>query len=94
MEIINLKRLHRIAKATGVLLCFAGVVVLAFYSGPELKPINHYLVHLYHANPNHDHGTSSHSRLRWGFGVLFMILATTCWSLWQVFQVPISLIFI
>ncbi|KAF3326250.1 WAT1-related protein [Carex littledalei] len=89
METVNLKRLHGIVKATGVLLCFVGVVVLAFYSGPELKPINHHHVHLYHANPSHDHGISTHSRATWALGVLCMTLATTCWSLWQVMQGPL-----
>ncbi|XP_078157149.1 WAT1-related protein At5g64700-like isoform X5 [Carex rostrata] len=88
METVNLKRLHGIVKATGVLLCSVGVVVLAFYSGPELKPINHHHVHLYHANPSHDHGISTHSRATWALGVLCMTLATTCWSLWQVLQGP------
>ncbi|XP_078157144.1 WAT1-related protein At5g64700-like isoform X4 [Carex rostrata] len=86
MEKVNLKRLHGIMKVTGVLLCFAGVVVLAFYSGPELKPINHHHINLYHANPSHDHGNSRHYSNRWALGVLYMTLATTCWSLWQVFQ--------
>ncbi|XP_078157142.1 WAT1-related protein At5g64700-like isoform X2 [Carex rostrata] len=89
MEKVNLKRLHGIMKVTGVLLCFAGVVVLAFYSGPELKPINHHHINLYHANPSHDHGNSRHYSNRWALGVLYMTLATTCWSLWQVFQGPL-----
>ncbi|KAJ4745438.1 WAT1-related protein [Rhynchospora pubera] len=89
METLNLKRIHGFLKATGVLLCFTGVVVLAFYSGPELKPINHHHLNLYHAKTSNIPRSSSNSKIRWAFGVLLMILATTCWSFWHVMQGPL-----
>jgi hypothetical protein len=88
METINLKRVHGIVKATGVLLCFAGVVVLAFYSGPELRPINHHHLSLYHASSSHDNGASTQSRIKWALGIFSMSSATICLSFWQVMQVP------
>ncbi|XP_025817481.1 WAT1-related protein At5g64700-like isoform X3 [Panicum hallii] len=46
METLNLKRFHGIAKVCGILFSLAGVIVLAFYQGPEMKSFNHH--HLFH----------------------------------------------
>ncbi|KAJ3704401.1 hypothetical protein LUZ61_008106 [Rhynchospora tenuis] len=46
METLKAKSFHGIAKAVGVVLCLCGVMVVAFYVGPVINPLNHH--HLLH----------------------------------------------
>jgi hypothetical protein len=85
MESVNMKRLHGIAKTTGILLCIAGVVILAFYEGPVLKSIHHNQLLMTHGATN---GISTtHSKNKWILGIFLMTLSVSSWSLWAVLQV-------
>uniref|UniRef100_A0A0D9UY44 WAT1-related protein n=1 Tax=Leersia perrieri TaxID=77586 RepID=A0A0D9UY44_9ORYZ len=41
-EVIRLRTLPGAAKVAGVGLCLAGVLVIAFYAGPAIGPVNHH----------------------------------------------------
>ncbi|KAL6868141.1 hypothetical protein ACP4OV_014986 [Aristida adscensionis] len=43
MEGVTLRSSSGIAKIAGVALSLAGVLVIAFYAGPSLSPVNHHL---------------------------------------------------
>jgi hypothetical protein len=49
MESLKLKRFHGIVKVSGIVLCAAGVTVLALYQGPKLKSFVRHLP-FHHAN--------------------------------------------
>jgi NADH:ubiquinone oxidoreductase subunit 4 (subunit M) len=85
MESLKLKRFHGVAKVFGVVFCIAGVIVLAFYQGPEIKSFNHH--HLFHQLSNSHTGVTSYSKRSWIFGIFLTTLSTTAWALWTVFQV-------
>ncbi|XP_047336962.1 WAT1-related protein At5g64700-like isoform X2 [Impatiens glandulifera] len=78
MEKVNLRTITGLAKVGGLMLCLAGVVTLAFYKGPTLKPLWHF-----HHHCHYDHGTSSE---KWILGCFLMFISTLCWALWIVFQ--------
>ncbi|KAL6884611.1 hypothetical protein ACP4OV_010547 [Aristida adscensionis] len=80
MESLNLRRFHGLVKFSGIVLCSIGVIVLAFYQGPELKSfINHRLFHhASHANTN--------SSDKWILGVFLQSLAALMWALWAILQ--------
>ncbi|GJN18606.1 hypothetical protein PR202_gb05781 [Eleusine coracana subsp. coracana] len=86
MESLNLKRFHGIAKVVGVIFCIAGVILLAFYQGPELKSFNHH--HLFHQISKSRSGVTSHSTRSWILGIFLTTLSTTAWALWTVLQGP------
>uniref|UniRef100_A0A0D9V1U5 WAT1-related protein n=1 Tax=Leersia perrieri TaxID=77586 RepID=A0A0D9V1U5_9ORYZ len=86
MESLNLKRIHGIAKVSGVVFCIVGVIVLAFYQGPELKSFNHH--HLLDRKNNVYAGVTSHPTKTWILGIFLTILSTTSWALWTVLQGP------
>ncbi|TVU34044.1 hypothetical protein EJB05_15868, partial [Eragrostis curvula] len=86
MESLNLKRFHGITKVFGVVFCIAGVIVLAFYHGPELKSFNHH--HLFHHISNSSVGAISHPTRSWILGIFLTTLSTTSWALWTVLQGP------
>lgn len=91
MESVNVKRWHGVVKASGILLCIAGVAILAFYEGPVLKSINHNELLKNHGATSH--GTSTmHSKIKWILGIFLMTLSVITWSLWTVFQVTYMLI--
>jgi drug/metabolite transporter (DMT)-like permease len=85
MESLNLKRINGIAKVSGVVLCIVGVIILAFYQGPELKSFNHH--HLFRTSTVYAAATS-HPATTWILGIFLTTLSTTCWALWTVLQGP------
>ncbi|KAF3326248.1 WAT1-related protein [Carex littledalei] len=84
MESLKLKRLHGVLKASGILLCILGVVILAFYKGTVLDSINHH--HLLHNKKTVTQGNSS--KIRWILGTFLTTLAVFLWSLWTVLMGP------
>lgn len=91
MESLNLKRFHGIAKVSGVVFCIAGVIVLAFYQGPELKSFNHHRL-FHHISISHA-GVTAHPTRTWILGIFLTTLSTTCWALWTVLQGPMLLVY-
>lgn len=85
METLNMKKFHGIAKVCGILFSLAGVVVLAFYQGPEMKSFNHH--HLFHHISNFHGEATAHPRRTWILGIFLTTLSTTSWALWTVLQV-------
>ncbi|KQK08240.1 WAT1-related protein At5g64700 isoform X4 [Brachypodium distachyon] len=86
VEFLNLKRFYGIAKVSGVLFCIAGVIVLAFYQGPQLKSLNHHRL-FHHISTTH-HGVAAHPTTSWVLGIFLTTLSTSCWALWTVLQGP------
>lgn len=81
-----MKKWHGVAKASGILLCIAGVAILAFYEGPTLKSINHNELLKTHVATSHG-TTTMHSKNKWILGISLMTISVIFWSLWTVFQV-------
>ncbi|WVZ95728.1 hypothetical protein U9M48_041457 [Paspalum notatum var. saurae] len=81
MEAVKLRTTPGVAKVAGVALCLAGVLVLAFYAGPALSPVNHHRAFADVAAS----GTTP-SRVTWIKGTLLMVLANATWALWIVMQ--------
>ncbi|XP_006644287.1 WAT1-related protein At5g64700-like [Oryza brachyantha] len=86
MESLNLRRIHGIAKVSGVVFCIIGVIVLAFYQGPEFKSFDHHRL-INHTNTVYA-GATSQSTKTWILGIFLTILSTTSWALWTVLQGP------
>uniref|UniRef100_A0A0E0DKW4 EamA domain-containing protein n=1 Tax=Oryza meridionalis TaxID=40149 RepID=A0A0E0DKW4_9ORYZ len=86
LEVIRLRTLSGVAKAAGVALCLAGVLVIALYAGPAISPMNHHRAFNggVHGAESSVGGTSS--RARWMKGTFLMLLSNTTWSLWIVLQ--------
>ena len=84
MEAVKLRTAAGVAKAAGVALCLAGVLVLAFYAGPALSPVNHHRAFADVAAPSRE---TTPSRVTWIKGTLLMVLANATWALWIVMQV-------
>ncbi|OEL23467.1 WAT1-related protein [Dichanthelium oligosanthes] len=81
MEVVNLRSSYGIAKMTGVALCLAGVLVIAFFAGPPLSPVNHHRAfHTGHASSN------ATGHVTWIKGTFLKLLGDITWSLWIVFQ--------
>ncbi|KAM0947411.1 putative EamA domain-containing protein [Dioscorea sansibarensis] len=84
METLNPKRMPGILKLFGIAFCLAGVLVIAFYKGPEVvsmnsnHPIMHGIAGNHHVIPN--------SKRAWIKGTFLMVLATIAWSSWIVSQ--------
>lgn len=82
MEVVNLKSAYGIAKVTGVALCLAGVLLIAFFAGPSLSPLNH------HRAFDSGHTSSVHAgHVTWIKGTFLKLLGDMIWSLWIIFQV-------
>ncbi|XP_010930762.1 WAT1-related protein At5g64700 isoform X2 [Elaeis guineensis] len=80
IETIKIKKLQGIAKVSGIVLCLAGILTLAFFKGPQLKSFNHH--HLFgHRASQTDRGHS-----KWALGILLMTISTTALSLGTVLQ--------
>ena len=81
MEVVKLRSPSGIAKLTGVALCLAGVLLIAFYVGPSLNPVNQHraLAGAHEDRPDATRGT-------WIKGTFLMVLANVTWSLWIVLQ--------
>ncbi|KAL6864811.1 hypothetical protein ACP4OV_015962 [Aristida adscensionis] len=82
MEAVKLRSSSGIAKLTGVALCLAGVLAIAFYAGPSLSPVNH---HRAFAAASHASG-SAPRRVTWIKGTFLMVFSNMAWSLWIVLQ--------
>ncbi|KAJ3682487.1 hypothetical protein LUZ60_015060 [Juncus effusus] len=70
------------AKVAGVVLCLAGVAVMAFYVGPAIHPLNHH--RLFHHSGNST--GQVHSKGTWIKGTFLLLLGSTGGSLWLVMQ--------
>ncbi|KAJ1261082.1 hypothetical protein BS78_09G001100 [Paspalum vaginatum] len=87
MESVRPRSSSGAAKLAGVSLCLAGVLVIAFYLGPALSPVNHH--HAFSttgaaaAAPS---AATSSSRRTWVKGTFLIVLANMAWSLWIVLQ--------
>ncbi|KAJ0969627.1 hypothetical protein J5N97_022504 [Dioscorea zingiberensis] len=84
METLNPRRLPGILKLFGVTLCLVGVLVIAFYKGPQLISLNsvHPIIHGSVAN----HHMISNSKKTWIKGTFLMVLSAVAWSSWIVSQ--------
>lgn len=82
MEVVKLKTSSGIAKVTGVALCLAGALTIAFYTGQSLRPINHHRA--FGAHPANASKAPSH--VTWIIGTFLMVLSNVTWSLWMVWQ--------
>lgn len=87
METVTVKTVPGIAKVGGILVCMAGVVTLAFYQGPALKPP----FHLLHFQPHSGGGRHSHvsADKTWILGCFLLLVSCICWALWLVLQAQI-----
>ncbi|XP_078176542.1 WAT1-related protein At5g64700-like [Carex rostrata] len=84
MESLKMKRLHGVLKASGIMLCISGVIILAFYKGIVLDSINHH--HLLHNKKSVTQANSS--KMRWILGIFLTTLSVFLLSLWTVLMGP------
>ncbi|XP_052156438.1 WAT1-related protein At5g64700-like [Oryza glaberrima] len=80
-EVIRLSS-SGVAKAAGVGLSLAGVLVIALYAGPAISPLNHHRA--FAGGGGHEASSESGTRTRWIEGTLLMVVANAMWSLWIV----------
>ncbi|TVU18394.1 hypothetical protein EJB05_34489, partial [Eragrostis curvula] len=80
LELLELRSSSGRAKLGSVMLCVAGVVVIAFYAGPTLRSVNHHHAFAQQQAP------STSSRAKWITGTFLMALCSVTWSLWIVMQ--------
>lgn len=76
-----------IAKVAGLIVCMAGVMILAFYNGPQTKPLIHHPLFGHHNNQDHQLHVSSGKN--WTLGCFLLFISIICWGLWLVLQVPL-----
>lgn len=86
MEHVRLKSCSGVAKLTGVVLCLAGVLVIALYAGPSLSPVNHHRAFASHASGPSGRANVA-TRGAWVKWTFLMVVANTMWSLLIVLQV-------
>ncbi|GMJ03970.1 Usually multiple acids move in and out Transporters 21 [Hibiscus trionum] len=87
MEKVRVKSVPGIAKVGGIVVCMAGVVTLAFYKGPVLKPPFH--LHTFHPQDDgHGHGHAS-SATKWVLGCFLLLASSICWAIWLVLQAQV-----
>ncbi|GJN07948.1 hypothetical protein PR202_ga25825 [Eleusine coracana subsp. coracana] len=72
------------AKMTGMALCLTGVLLIALYAGPSLRPLNRHRVFGSHHN-GHDPVTHI-SRSLWITWTFLMLVACGAWSTWFILQ--------
>ncbi|KAL5198920.1 hypothetical protein ABZP36_002432 [Zizania latifolia] len=89
METMNMRTTHGMAKASGILLCIGGVIVLALYQGPEFRSFNHHQL-LQRAGSAAAAG-HAHSKKDWAMGIFLMTTSVVIWALWTVKQGPLLL---
>lgn len=87
MESLKMKKLHGVLKASGIMLCISGVIILAFYKGTVLDSINHH--HLLHNKKTVTQAANS-SKMRWILGTFITTLSIFLWALWTVLMVSKS----
>ncbi|XP_078156791.1 WAT1-related protein At5g64700-like [Carex rostrata] len=85
MESLKMKKLHGVLKASGIMLCISGVIILAFYKGTVLDSINHH--HLLHNKKTVTQAANS-SKMRWILGTFITTLSIFLWALWTVLMGP------
>ncbi|TVU11195.1 hypothetical protein EJB05_44765, partial [Eragrostis curvula] len=83
MEVVNLRSAAGIAKLTGAGFCLAGVLFIAFYSGPTLSPVSHHRAFAGHASSGH---ANHPSKAIWIEGTFLMVLANMSWAISIVWQ--------
>nr|CAB3499517.1 unnamed protein product [Digitaria exilis] len=83
MEVVKLRSSSGVAKLAGVALCLAGALVIAFYAGPSLSPVNH---HRAFNTVSSAQASRAPSRGTWITGTFLMVLAMVTWSLWIIMQ--------
>ncbi|KAL6878313.1 hypothetical protein ACP4OV_012483 [Aristida adscensionis] len=85
METLRLRSSCGIAKVVGISLCLSGVIVIAFYVGPSLGPVNHH--HAIHTNHTLEGSAASMNATgTWIKGTFLRIIAEITWSLWIILQ--------
>ncbi|CAL5097455.1 unnamed protein product [Urochloa decumbens] len=84
MEDLKMRSSSGMAKAAGITLCLAGVLVMALYAGRSLSPLNRHRVLAGHAGDKQ--GADHVSRGLWIAWTFLMLLACVAWALWMVFQ--------
>ncbi|CAL9102138.1 WAT1-related protein At5g64700 [Musa acuminata AAA Group] len=84
METMKVKRISGIAKAVGIALCVAGVVMTALYRGSYIHPLNLHGSSGRHTSPTHQ--KAALPKTTWIKGTLFMITSNITWALWLVLQ--------
>ncbi|CAN6331091.1 unnamed protein product [Urochloa humidicola] len=84
MEDLKMRSSSGMAKAAGITLCLAGVLVMALYAGRSLSPLNHHGVLAGHAGDKR--GAEHVSRGLWMTWTFLMLLGCVGWALWIVFQ--------
>ncbi|RRT34249.1 hypothetical protein BHE74_00055481 [Ensete ventricosum] len=84
METMKVKSISGIAKAVGIALCVAGVVITALYRGSHIHPLNLHGSSSHHTSPSHQ--KAALPKTTWIKGTLFMITSNITWSLWLVLQ--------
>lgn len=82
IEVVKLRSASGIAKIAGLVLCLAGVLVIALFIGPGISPINHHRV--FPARTS-----IAPSRVNWIKGTFFMVVANASWSFWIVQQATV-----
>ena len=91
METVTVKTVPGIAKVAGILVCMAGVVTLAFYKGPVLKPPFN-LPFQPHSRGQDDHHASYGKT--WILGCFLLFFFCVSWGLWLVLQVAFTIIYL
>ncbi|XP_022132853.1 WAT1-related protein At5g64700-like [Momordica charantia] len=81
MEKVNMRKASGMAKVGGILLCIAGVAVLAFYKGPYMKPFFNY-----HLFQTHQKSHLSNSNKTWIIGCFMLLIASILIGFWFVLQ--------
>ncbi|KAJ3703628.1 hypothetical protein LUZ61_007333 [Rhynchospora tenuis] len=82
IESVKPKEAPGTAKIVGIVLCLAGVLVLAFYEGPHIKPVSQLRPILHGSNTKHQY----HSKREWIMGTFILIIFAISCSLWMIFQ--------
>lgn len=79
MEKVNIRKASGMTKIGGIMLCIAGVAVLAFYKGPYFKPLFNF--HLFQIHQSH-----VSSQKTWILGCFLLLVSSLSWGLWFVLQ--------
>ncbi|KAG7034426.1 WAT1-related protein, partial [Cucurbita argyrosperma subsp. argyrosperma] len=75
----RIRKASGMAKVGGIIVCIAGVAVLAFYKGPYMKPF--FKHHLFEAHESHVSSPKT-----WILGCFLLLFACISWGLWFVLQ--------
>ncbi|CAL5097459.1 unnamed protein product [Urochloa decumbens] len=86
MEAMKLKSSPGMAKAVGITLCLAGVLVIALYAGPLLRPLNHHHVLADHGSNQAAAAQRVVSKGSWILGTFLTLVACVAWSFFFIFQ--------